>query len=98
MTSDVASLARIARTLGVIALAACSSGSSRGNPDASVDAGASDAPQDGAFDAGAGCPPECFRPINCRLSCNGPIVSSGCCPCMPPAFDDICCANNTCPL
>jgi hypothetical protein len=35
---------------------------------------------------------ECFRAVTCVTSCGGPVVSSGCCPCDPPAFDSIQCA------
>jgi hypothetical protein len=40
--------------------------------------------------------PECLRPYNCRLSCGGPVISSSCCPCAPPSFDDICCGRDAC--
>jgi hypothetical protein len=40
--------------------------------------------------------PECLRPYNCRLTCSGPILSSSCCPCVPPSFDDICCSRDAC--
>jgi hypothetical protein len=55
--------------------------------------------RDGAKgDTGMGCNiPECLRPYNCRLSCGGPIVSSSCCPCVPPSFDDFCCSRDACP-
>jgi hypothetical protein len=42
-------------------------------------------------DAGARCPPTCFRAVRCVTACGGPAVSHGCCPCVPPAFDDISC-------
>jgi hypothetical protein len=85
-----------------IAVGACGctgeSGSGSG-ADASLteDSGAtSDGPKP---DTGATCDiPECLRPYNCRLSCSGPILSSSCCPCAPPAFDDICCSRDACPL
>ncbi|HXU83984.1 MAG TPA: hypothetical protein VN914_21465 [Polyangia bacterium] len=37
------------------------------------------------------CPPECFRAVRCVTACGGTPVSVGCCPCTPPAFDDISC-------
>jgi hypothetical protein len=40
------------------------------------------------------CPPECLRPYNCVNECRGPVVSSGCCKCLPPAFDNITCGQN----
>ena len=50
-------------------------------------------------DATQGCDiPECLRPYVCRLSCSGPVVSSSCCPCTPPSFDDICCSRDACPF
>jgi hypothetical protein len=79
-----------------VAAGACSSDSSSGGGDASMadDTGTqSDGP---SSDAGTCNVPECFRPINCRLTCSGPILSSSCCPCAPPTFDDTCCSNGTC--
>jgi hypothetical protein len=57
------------------------------------------APRDDAAsgDASACGIPECFRSINCRSNCTGPVVVSGCCPCPSPYFDDICCTTNSCP-
>ena len=43
-----------------------------------------------AADAGS-CPPECLRAVRCVTACGGTPVSLGCCPCTPPAFDDISC-------
>jgi hypothetical protein len=45
----------------------------------------------GTSDAGVNCPPTCFRAVRCVTTCGGPAVSHGCCPCVPPAFDDISC-------
>jgi hypothetical protein len=39
----------------------------------------------------APCPPECLRAVRCVTACGGTPVSVGCCPCTPPAFDDITC-------
>jgi hypothetical protein len=64
------------------------------NPSDSSRAG----PEGGGGDAGSSCGiPECFRPVNCRANCTGPVVLTGCCPCPSPYFDDICCSTNSCP-
>jgi hypothetical protein len=34
---------------------------------------------------------QCIRAISCVTTCGGPAISSGCCPCKPPTFDDIVC-------
>jgi hypothetical protein len=33
----------------------------------------------------------CFRAVTCVTQCGGTAVSVGCCPCVPPAFDDLIC-------
>ncbi len=48
-------------------------------------------PAAGGAGPAADCPPTCFRAVNCVLACAGPSVSSGCCPCEAPAFDDLTC-------
>ncbi len=37
---------------------------------------------------------ECFRPIVCVLCCGGPATPNGCCPCLPPWFDEIACSGD----
>src|SRR5690242_8988869 len=39
----------------------------------------------------APCPPECLRAVRCVSSCGSTPISVGCCPCAPPAFDDVTC-------
>jgi len=34
---------------------------------------------------------ECFRNVECVVSCGGPVVQSGCCPCPSGSFDSIQC-------
>lgn len=43
-------------------------------------------------DAGRNCPMECIREvICCRTDCTGPVVSRGCCSCLPGEVDSIQC-------
>jgi len=37
---------------------------------------------------------ECFRATTCVASCGGKVVSSGCCPCVAPAIDELTCAGS----
>jgi hypothetical protein len=73
--------------------------STGGAADAAMPGDASSGTDGSKGDAGMACDiPECLRPYNCRLSCGGPVLSSSCCPCAPPSFDDICCARDACPF
>jgi hypothetical protein len=84
----------------VLALGAggCTGESSTGG-DAATSGDASSGTDGSKGDAPKACDiPECLRPYNCRLSCGGPVLSSSCCPCAPPSFDDICCTHDACPF
>jgi hypothetical protein len=90
-------LAVLVLTLGALGCSGETSTGGLGDASTAQDASAG---RDGAqMDAGMVCDiPECLRPYNCRLTCGGPIVSSSCCPCVPPSFDDICCSRDACPI
>jgi len=45
----------------------------------------------GAAGSTGGCPPECFRPVECVRACGEPPVTVGCCPCTSGTFDAIGC-------
>lgn len=36
---------------------------------------------------------QCVRPYECVLSCDGPVLYVGCCPCAPPMFDRLECQD-----
>jgi hypothetical protein len=80
------------------------SGSTGGASNGGAGAGGGSPVKDAASDARDASPDvslsncqmvQCFRAINCVTSCGGPVITSGCCPCVAPAFDAIQCRDGS---
>jgi hypothetical protein len=76
--------------VGAAGAAGSSAGGSGGEAGESTGAGgsASGAGGSASTDCNTG---ECLRAYQCVSECGGPVLSSGCCPCSPPLFDNIIC-------
>lgn len=93
----------------VVVLAACGGATSHGgsdgtgSPPGSDGGGTADASQPSTPNPtgethtpdGRTCWQECFRNVRCRKGgCEGPVVSDGCCSCLPGEIDDYMCASD----